>query len=189
MYYMNSTPNYPKRFLSTRFSLIACLSVLILGFSLNARAAYPDFYIGGGLGWANMDKGSGDFLPFSSGTQEDGMAGQVKLGYQFSQNFAMESNYTFYGKNFFENVYQDTWDVVAKGLLPMSTEYSLFADAGIAYVNQKITDSDTVRPEYGIGVRTKLSPHASADFSLSRIVGHDELRDSNQALVDILWYF
>ncbi|WP_342219375.1 outer membrane beta-barrel protein [Rickettsiella endosymbiont of Miltochrista miniata] len=163
------------------FKKVLCTTVL--GVSaltvMAANAAAPGVYVTGQLGYANTHMGSKtNFADINKNTPADfnftannakdsnlannGLAGRIALGYQFNQNFAVETGYLYLGskkvdgtiakdhRNDTLSLHQNAIDLVGKGIVPMSTNVNLYGKVGVAYlttdVEGKIAGTDS-KPE------------------------------------------
>jgi opacity protein-like surface antigen len=180
-----------------------------LGITANVNAAEAGAYVGGQLGWGNVHQGNyaqntteavEDVGTFSSHIRETetGMAGRIFGGYQFNQNIAAEVGYTR-----FHNATQtydftsgmddasvrgslktDAFDIVAKGILPLTNGFNLYGKLGVAYLRAaetmrvygtdgskfKISDNaHDVYPTFSAGAGYDVTKNVTTDLSWTRI--------------------
>lgn len=175
----------------------------------SAFAAQPNAYIGGQLGYGNNHTQIYDH-------EAEGLAGRIFAGYQFNTNFAAElgwakyhttsgsDNYTYsYGSTVDAgfgvatvssraSLKTNVVDLTAKGIVPVSTDVSVYGKLGAAYViqDEKFRGSYIARengvvvnsfsysasgttkkllPTATVGVNYDLSPNVSADVFYTRI--------------------
>jgi OmpA-OmpF porin, OOP family len=170
-----------KKVLTTTVLAVSALTVMA------ANAAAPGVYVTGQLGYANTHMGNktnftdinnntpGNFA-FTPNNAKDtnlannGFAGRVALGYQFSQNFAVETGYLYLGskkvdgsivKNHLNDtlsLHQSAIDLVGKGIVPMGSNVNLYGKVGVAYLT---TDLEGKVPG------DKSGPDKSADLNKS----------------------
>ncbi|WP_218813311.1 outer membrane beta-barrel protein [Rickettsiella endosymbiont of Dermanyssus gallinae] len=161
----------------------AVLGVSALGV-MAANAATPGVYVSGQLGYANAHMGNklniandinNIVSPFSDDqdtlsvqslgankVSDNGLAGRLALGYQFSQNFAVElgymqlhggktnANYAITDTNIdpeYNNTVnvngklklnQNAIDVAAKGILPIASNFNVYGKLGVAYLTTTV---------------------------------------------------
>ncbi|KAF5271492.1 hypothetical protein FQR65_LT05112 [Abscondita terminalis] len=137
--------------------------------AMTANAAAPGVYVTGQVGYANTHMGSktkiSDILgPFAENVDSaainknlsnNGLAGRIALGYQFSQNFALEAGYLQLGEGKVNlgavhdphspavgeaslKLQQNAIDLVGKGILPLASNFNLYGKLGVAYVTSDV---------------------------------------------------
>ncbi|MES2997782.1 MAG: outer membrane beta-barrel protein [Pseudomonadota bacterium] len=153
----------------------------------------------------NLDNGA-------TNISNDGFAGRLALGYQFNENFALELGYMqlrpkkVHGE-FINNAIapvpvtipgsislnQNAIDVAAKGIIPIASNFSVYAKLGVAYLTTTLKgkldipddlhptpasiDLNTAAniakhkwaPEAAIGVSYDITPNVSIDTSWTHI--------------------
>lgn len=129
-----------KKVLST-----TVLTVSVLG-AMAANAAAPGVYVTGQVGYADTHMDS----KVSKHLSNNGLAGRVALGYQFNQNFAVETGYlqldqkkvnidpTSQVHNTSVKLQQNAIDFVGKGIVPLSSNINVYGKLGLAYVSSNI---------------------------------------------------
>lgn len=129
-----------KKVLST-----TVLTVSVLG-AMAANAAAPGVYVTGQVGYADTHMDS----KVSKHLSNNGLAGRVALGYQFNQNFAVETGYlqldqkkvnidpTSQVHNTSIKLQQNAIDFVGKGIIPLSSNINVYGKLGLAYVSSNI---------------------------------------------------
>jgi hypothetical protein len=126
--------------------------VIALGFSSGAFAvASHSFYLGGQGGVANHGvetKEHGNTYIVS--VDKNNLAGRVFAGYQFGPNIGTELGYAKYKNVPLKHMNggdarQQSLDLVVKGSLPIANGFGLFAEGGLAYVDNKIDPSHARR--------------------------------------------
>lgn len=164
--------------------LAALIGLSALAFSSLSEAQMQEqgWYAGGGLGQSKFKDGC--VAPVAAGyTGCEDTDTAVKLfgGYKFDRNFALEANFTDFGKikavgNYAGIPLEPTWkaaatDFVAVGILPMNDQFSLLGKIGIAgwtveavsyqligstlyEVTTTVTGSSTT---YGLGVQYEFN--------------------------------
>ena len=151
---------------------------LILSVMTSVTFAGP-YYLGTDLGYSNTHY-NGDALGANDDTT--GFGARLFGGYQFSEYFASELGWTHFAAakgNRVSSLYEHAYDLSVVGHYPLrDSGLSIFAKLGLAYiqaeknyVGQGHTYANLIRPTYGVGVASALTPHWSVDMQLSRIQG------------------
>jgi outer membrane autotransporter protein len=176
-------------------------------------------YLGTQLGYANLnyDDGmlTGDPNISSVGSvDKTGAALRLFFGYQFNQYIATElgvvalpkvkfNDITYNGiSGISESFNQTIVDLVAKGILPLKYNFSLYGKAGVASVlrddvevsaggtTTKANNSDTKTvPVLGAGVSYNFTQHVAADLSYMRYFGSGDLKPVDLGLLGISYLF
>lgn len=179
------------------------LTTTVLGVSvlsaMAANATTPSLYVTGQIGYANnnMKLKSNDKLP-NNNLSNSSLAGRVAIGYQFNQNFALEAGYIRTNQKQITLVTdsqkglvvgdvaldQNAIDLLAKGILPVSSNLNVYGKLGVAYVTTDFSlSSDDERfaptikniakrklaPEAAVGVSYDITPNVSLDTSWTHI--------------------
>lgn len=167
-------------------------------------------YVTGQLGYANTHMGNKtDFTQIGNGIipnnakdtnlVNNGLAGRLAIGYQFNQNFAVETGYLQLGQKNVSGAIgnnpiklqlrQNVIDLVGKGIYPVYDKFNVYAKAGIAYVNSPIDAKETTNgipvtanlnnavniakhkfaPEVAVGASYDITPNVSVDTSWTHI--------------------
>jgi len=154
-------------------ALLATLLVSAL-IATAASAAQPGFYIGGGVGQANVEKDAGDFDYQGNNfkVDDDDSAWKAFIGYNFLPWLSIEGGYKDFG-NFRQNVNGETlrvdptgWDAYVVGSLPIGP-IDLFAKVGGISLKSDVSsnvfgqedDTDT-QLAYGAGIAYNLGHFA-----------------------------
>ncbi|MES2997784.1 MAG: outer membrane beta-barrel protein [Pseudomonadota bacterium] len=184
--------------------ITAVLGVSALGI-MAANAAIPGAYITGQLGYANTHLNTEDKLK-GSGLVNNGLAGRLAIGYQFTPNWAVELGYLKLrstktdippGPTPFTSFHfsQYAIDVAAKATLPLSNQFNAYGKVGVAYLTSTIQskgDNGEAHltaeshdrkwaPEAAVGVSYDITPNVSVDTSWTHIqqLGNDRDRPGN----------
>lgn len=172
-----------KKILTTTVLGATVLSVMA------ANAAAPGVYVTGQLGYANTHMGKKtniadinmpSFKPNKdTNVSNNGLAGRIALGYQFNQNFAVETGYLRLGTKKVKGLLNDdsslgtlqlqqnAIDFVGKGILPMGSNLNLYGKLGVAYLTTGLklkapeTTSDPATT-VNLDKRANLSKHTLA---------------------------
>lgn len=139
-----------KKVLST-----TVLTVSVLG-AMAANAAAPGVYVTGQVGYADTHMDS----KVSKHLSNNGLAGRVALGYQFNQNFAVETGYLQLSGSKIDlgsahipdtelvtqgtlKLRQSAIDFVGKGIIPISNNVNVYGKLGVAYINTNFEGTAT----------------------------------------------
>lgn len=147
--------------LNKKHMLSVALVVAGFGIATAANAAIDGAYLGGQLGWGNVNQGdfakpntpaAGTINSTSSSSNSGGLAGRIFAGYQFMQNFAAELGYmkfhnatakysststagsTISNLNESGTVRTHAIDLVGKGILPLNNGFNVYGKLGLAYL-------------------------------------------------------
>lgn len=159
-----------KKVLTTTVLGVSALTVMA------ANAAAPGVYVTGQLGYANTHMGNKTNITdinkntpagfvFEandakiSNLSNNGLAGRIAIGYQFNQNFAVETGYLRLGSKKIEGsllqdhrkdtlqLQQNAIDFVGKGILPIAANVNVYGKLGVAYLTTdlegKVTGDDS----------------------------------------------
>ncbi|NDU86081.1 MAG: porin family protein [Ferrovum sp.] len=178
-------------------------TLFTLSILLSASAyAGQGVYVGATLGESNTTNGSNTAAWNNS--SYNGVYGGL-VGYQFNQNFAVEGAYTGAGK-FGNNTVNGKSDILtldAVGLIPFSSNFSLYGKLGMGSATTKSVNSNTPgysgatrsAVTYGVGIQMEATRNISARL------GYDSYRsaintpagsgnfDSNVFSVGALYHF
>jgi OOP family OmpA-OmpF porin len=138
-------------------STLVVLGVAAAAFALPALAqmSTSNLYAGASIGQAKAK----DACEGASSCDDKDTAWRVFLGYQFTPNIAVEAGYADLGKAtasgsvFVPGVgtvaadakFESTaWDLVAVGMLPLASQFSLYGKLGLYYGEVKASGSGTV---------------------------------------------
>lgn len=198
---------------------LTLISGLILSAPLFAQK--NGFYAGGQLGYS--DTNNTPDLPNSSkppismvngkpvgfnayadeSSDENGLGGRLYAGYQFNKYLALESGYTHYAdtnvdnafglKGYNYDLHSYSVDTMAKGMLPITDHFHLYAKGGAAVLEQDKIDyhyvSNTVngvtvnslsdepstgkdgsfQPAYALGAEYAFTDHLAADIAWNKV--------------------
>jgi len=163
---------------------------------MTANAALPSgLYVSGQVGYADTNRPS----TLNPNLANDGLAGRLAIGYKLIPSFAVElgylqlpttevSKYTPWHFATLSNQ-QHAIDVVAKGILPITSNVNIYGKLGAAYLTTQIQGTKTVdnipvtvdlnsqqgiekrqwAPEVAIGMGYDITPNVSVDTSLTHI--------------------
>lgn len=189
-------------------------SSLLVGFLLmgNAYAISNGFYIGGMLGYSNMNYTATN-QNFKPGNTEDnsGFAWNGQAGLQVARNFAIQADYYDYGDASFKNLRgipgakanysEHVGDVVGKLIMPLGA-FNLNANAGLAYValdrNANGTakayhinpgDKNVGKLTYGLGAGYSLNQNLTAMVNWQQIPSGNGIEQSNFFGAGLDYYF
>ncbi|MFT3741488.1 MAG: outer membrane beta-barrel protein [Gammaproteobacteria bacterium] len=152
-------------------------------------AADAGFIIGlqGGYGnthWDNID----------NNISSTGFAGRGYLGYQFNPFFGIESGFTYLPKATDDingvdfDVTNYAIDLLGKLSWPVTPGFSLYAKAGVAYLNSNVstnligvdsTSRSHVGPAYGVGAQYEIIPNLALSVDWMRFSGDGDVTDFN----------
>jgi hypothetical protein len=163
---------------------------------MTANAALPSgLYVSGQVGYADTNRP----LTLSPNLANDGLAGRLAIGYKLIPSFAVELGYlqlpttevSKYIPGHFVTLsnQQHAIDVVAKGILPITSNVNIYGKLGAAYLTTQIQGTTTVdnipftvdlnsqlgiekrqwAPEVAIGMGYDITPNVSVDTSLTHI--------------------
>ncbi len=148
------------------------------------------------------------------GDDEGGVAGRLAIGYDFNENFGIELGGMKFSNadvklSFSRPIMGSTVrartqlkafaiDLLAKGVLPLTSDFYVYAKGGVAYVNLEADSKATVtlpsgrtatikdddsenkfRPELAVGVGYNITDNVMIDVSVSRIFGKSKLFSSD----------
>lgn len=181
------------------------------GVYVTGQIGYANTHMSGETNFAHF--GPDAFIPADANDKNlsnNGLAGRIALGYQFNQNFAIEAGYLQLNNNAvkgltnFSNdpdatdplagklkLRQQAIDLVAKGILPINSQFNIYGKLGVAYlstnISGKFTSADdrqsvdvnlndyaninrhTLAPEAAVGISYDLTPNVSLDTSWTHI--------------------
>lgn len=133
-----------------------------------AAPASNGVYFEGNFGYGKVDEKlvpSGE-IGWMKDNDNTGFSWNADVGYKFSPSWAIELGYNSlpnekFSTNFFSEVAEGTdnyfIDLALKGIIPFDSGLSLFAKAGAAYVNHKLTPAPFVFVEHS-GSNSGYSP-------------------------------
>ncbi|MFZ0219516.1 MAG: outer membrane beta-barrel protein [Candidatus Aquirickettsiella sp.] len=195
---------------------VSVLGVSALGI-MAANATTPGAaYVEGQLGYAHT--GNHFIKPFplgkTSSKYQGGLAGRLAVGYQFNPNWAVEMGYLRFAnqkaniKSTLTNqsitINQHAYDLVGKGIYPISSKFDIYAKAGIAYLvtglsGNTIAQQSIIKPvakhswapEAGIGVTYNVTSNVFIDTAFTHIqpIGKNKPSNINMATVGIGFSF
>lgn len=178
-----------------------------------ANAATPGLYVGGGLGYTNLNtsqltnaiKSQVSVVGGSVSTSNDHLGGRLFVGYTFNPYFGIEAGLAHYSTVTYKiailnqvakpSIRTNAIDLVGKAFLPISNSgFNVYALGGVAYIKQTTT-SDAVlqtrsntnsafRPKVGLGASYDINPTVTASFEVSRIIGKGNLATNRNAIAD-----
>jgi OOP family OmpA-OmpF porin len=188
--------------------LLVCAIFAGMAVSTAASAACPGFYVGGQLGYSNVQIKSSDVAGITSANvKKDGLGGRLLAGYQFDENWAAELGYTEYAKVKLTNVVPtsvgnasfrvNATDLVLKGMMPLDNGFGLYAKAGAAYIvsdpssniNTGGNSVKKTRPTAGLGASYDFNSNVVGDISWARVFSGSGVKNSDLAAVGLAYHF
>ncbi len=177
---------------------VSLLGVSALGM-MAANATTPGVYVEGQVGYANTGKHFVKPFPSSrkvSSKYKGSLAGRLAIGYQFSPNWAVEMGYLQLAQQKADvntqsvTLNQHAFDVVGKGILPVTSKFDVYAKAGMAYLVNNLKGNEisggqksivnplakhSWAPEAGIGASYNITPNVFVYTSWTHIqpIGHN----------------
>lgn len=147
-------------------------------------------FVSGDMGYGNVDVTNANVAGGTTTPQvsHSHLAWAAHIGYQFNKYFAVESGYTSFGAvklvipeadinaNVVGKAYYSGVDLLAKGILPINDQFSLFGKAGVVYLHSNVdvsasqsgvtvfgeNDSSwTAAPELGMGAAYNVTQNAA----------------------------
>ncbi len=196
---------------------VSLLGVSALGM-MAANATTPGVYVEGQVGYANTGK---HFVkPFPSSNKLDskykgGLAGRLAIGYQFSPNWAVEMGYLQLAQQKANvkstiatpsiTLNQHAFDVVGKGIIPVTNKFDIYAKAGMAYLvnnlkGNEISGGQSIvkplakhswAPEAAIGATYNITSNVFIDTAFTHIqpMGKNKPNNINMATVGLGFTF
>lgn len=190
------------------------LGVSALGM-VAANATTPGVYVEGQMGYAHT--GNHFIKPFPSGKvtskYQGGLAGRLAIGYQFNPNWAVEMGYLQLAKQDANvkstvsqsiTINQHAFDLVGKGILPVTAKFNLYAKAGMAYlvtdVKGNLINGESIikpvakhswAPEVGVGATYNVTSNVFIDTALTHIqtIGKNKPSNINTATIGLGFTF
>lgn len=207
-------------------SATVIISFSMLALSQTAHAEMPGFYAGAQLGYANTHIHTNDLVAINQAStpiplpdlNNPVLAYRLSFGYQFNRYFAAELGYRHFNNTninvFIPNAYSATasskeraYDLVGKGILPLTTQLSAYGKLGMAYVKANsqgyatttspytaftTSYSNTLEPTFSLGLSYALKPNVPVDFSWNRIQklgGNSAAPSSDFYALGVSYYF
>lgn len=148
----------------------ALVGLTSIGFSGTANAAANGFYVNGQLGYGHSDVPNSLFSPARADIKNDGLAGRIAAGYQFTPYIAAELGYTKFSDVKVDNITvegvnignarleQQAIDLVAKGILPINNGFNAFGTLGVASLYAKGHGMDSTEGTFGNGSTSRIMP-------------------------------
>lgn len=172
-----------------------------------ANAATTGGYVGAGLGDSILRTSHINEPGYSSSSSRGGLGGRVFAGYNFNENFGLETALAAYasstakvsglGRSGSQKVSLDALSLVGKGYLPIAnTGLNAYVLGGLAAVrsemrlsgnavktvNQGTTKTTSLRPTYGVGMSYNLPNNMVTNLELSRIQGKGNTSTDKHAI-------
>ena len=164
----------------------ALISIAAINFSSLAFAdvipGNPDAYVGlqAGFGdnhWNDIDIEGIDI-------KHQSFAGGTFAGYDFNQNFALETGYTYFGKT--GDFTTHGFDLLGKLTVPVGDQFGVYAKAGPGYLRtyfDGVADNDLAAKNftfvYGLGAQYQIVPNLVTDVSFTRFNGNHKISSNN----------
>jgi OmpA-OmpF porin, OOP family len=148
-----------KKVLMTAIVSASALSVMA------ANAAVPGIYMTGQLGYANTHMGNKTNVDYvdqfgfqtkANNLSNNGLAGRLALGYQFTPNFAVEMGYLQLRKDKADGILygeppatlslgQHAIDLAGKASLPVANNVNVYGKLGVAYLTTNVQLDTTLK--------------------------------------------
>lgn len=193
---------------------ISLLGVSALGM-MAANATTPGAYVEGQISYANTGKNFVKPFPSSrkvSSKYKGGLAGRLAIGYQFSPNWAVEMGYLQLAQQKANvdtqsvTLNQHAFDVVGKGIIPVTSKFDVYAKAGLAYLVNNLKGNEisgaqspivkplakhSWAPEAGIGATYNITSNVFIDTAFTHIqpIGKHKPNNINLATVGLGFTF
>lgn len=187
------------------------LSLFIFAWCFPALASVPGFYILGQIGSGNTHAQASDADAISINDRVV-FTGRIAGGYQFNQNLAVEIGYIRFSDVDFSgvggvlgqdvSVSEKAIDFIAKPMLPLSTNFDIYAKLGLAYFKANgstivngisyLGYSDSWVPALGLGLSYDITPSVLLDLAWTRLqsVGGDKaIPSADFYSVGLAYYF
>ena len=204
---------------------ISTFTLLGLCIAQSAHAEMDGFYASAQLGYVNTHVDTSDLVSINNGTSFIGLPDlnnwnlgyRLSFGYQLNKNTAVEIGYRRFGStdiniggaNYFASAssQEKAFDLMAKGMLPITQALSVFGKVRIAYVKANSQGyantagtytaftnsySNSLQPALALGVSYALKPNVPIDFSWNRIQkigGGSEPPSSDFYALGVSYYF
>lgn len=190
---------------------LKALILFFCSFPVLVKASVPGFYLLGQIGSGNTHANAGNADALSINDRVV-FTGRIAGGYQFNQNLALEIGYIRFSDVNFSNVGgvpgQDVSlankaiDFMAKPMLPLSTNFDIYAKLGLAYF--KANGSSTVNnitylgysdswvPAFGLGLSYDITPSFVLDLAWERLQsvgGNKAIPSADFYSVGLAYYF
>ena len=180
-----------------RFGLYFAGALLGLSASSVSFAAANGYYAGLGAGWTTSEIATTDTTTAASSVKKTGTGGKLFAGYQVNENFALEGDYLYFGKQSYtsstaaSNGKVKTQALTANivGILPLAEQFNatvkagvfrslVTKDAGMLFASSQVAPKNRWGFDYGIGVNYFLTPNTGVGLSWDQL-----LRDQKQGLL------
>ena len=189
-------------------TLLQFVCVLTLSASSACWAAMDGWYFGAGLGHARGDFDRTDFIPAATKIKNSDTGFRVFSGYQVNPNFAIEANYSQYGKVEVKDGATSLGSIRSKvvmlnavGLISTSNRFSVFAKGGVyrtdrnrssalVFASDKRVKSDDGLT-YSLGMQLALSEEVAFNLNFEKLVpvGGNNLNVNDQMFSGNLVYY
>ena len=182
-------------------SLIATLGATTAAIADNNSSktmSQPGFYVGlsGGLGLTNWQNLENTNVKFNNTTihnynshNNNGFVSRVFVGYDFNKYFAVATGYSYFFTDANIDIVKNgqltntgdiqtmAFDVIGKGSVPITCDFSLFAKLGLDYLMTRnplgtINNTNLV---YGAGVDYHITSNVAASFEWLRLNGDNRI--------------
>ncbi|MDQ8038855.1 MAG: outer membrane beta-barrel protein [Rickettsiella sp.] len=187
------------------------LFIFFCSFPVLSNASIPGFYILGQIGSGNTHAEASDAAALSIDNKIV-FTGRIAGGYQFNQNLAVEIGYIRFSNVDFSGVggvlgqnvslSEKAIDFMAKPMLPLSTNFDIYAKLGLAYFKAKgsiivnrtpyLGYSDSWVPALGLGLSYDITPNVLLDLAWTRLQsvgGSRAIPSADFYSVGVAYYF
>ena len=187
------------------------LSLFIFAWCFPALASVPGFYILGQIGSGNTHAEASNAAAMSIDDRVV-FTGRIAGGYQFNQNLAVEIGYIRFSDVDFSGVggvlgqdvalSEKAIDFMAKPMLPLSTNFDIYAKLGLAYFKANgsaivngisyLGYSDSWVPALGLGLSYDITPSVLLDLAWTRLQsvgGGNAIPSADFYSVGLAYYF
>jgi len=155
-------------------SILAATAVSASAFADSSVSAFSvdnhaGFVIGAQGGYANTNWDN-----VNPPAKDTGFAARVFAGYDMNQFLGLETGYTFLPKTTGEgySIRNYAVDLLAKLSVPVSNVFNIYAKAGAAYFNSRISvdswgtqNNSHIGPAFGVGAAYEVIPNLAIDLS------------------------
>lgn len=201
------------------------VGITVFSITQSAQAEMPGFYASAQLGYGNTHITTSDLVSINNGASPVALpdlnnwaaAYRLSFGYQLNENLAVEFGYRRFSNTYINasggNHYLATasskvrvFDVMGKGIWPLTPKLSTYGKLGIAYVKTNSQGyaettgsysaytndySNTLEPAFGLGISYALKPNVPIDFSWNHIqkLGASQAPSSDFYALGVSYYF
>ena len=172
-------------------------------------------YVGGQVGWSDTHYGKNTlgYDDAATSVTNKNFSGEVYMGYQINQHFAIEGGYYQFAETKLKNISdvsgadstinQSALDLTGKFILPLSHGLSIYADGGAGYVDSQRSLNDKAKsettasandeyawvPTAGFGASMNITRSLTIDASAQRFFGHGDIENTDYAGIGASFHF